>query len=143
MSEICWIYEFNECPIACKEQRGDIEFDSNGPCQGHETTSFYSYSSEYFATLAAVMQEFEAMSARYYLARKYEEPSPYYKCVARLHKVDWLNEQERNAWLKEHEEALAVYNLKVPFVIKSVYKVKPQREADLMKEFQYNFDDDE
>lgn len=67
------------------------------------------YETERAAYMEGAATELGYMNAEYWIYRKYEEPSDYYKLIARLHTVDWSNEAEREAWKKAHIKAREAY----------------------------------
>lgn len=63
------------------------------------------FETEYAAYMEGIITESNNMNETYYLVRKYEEPSDYFKCITRLGMVDWTNETEREKWKEQHIES--------------------------------------
>lgn len=133
-----WIYKMNECSISCGYYNCDHD---------KIITTSYAHTSERMAILHAMLIEYSILFETHYLCRRYEEPSPYHKCVARLTKVNWSDQTERNEWLKEHEDILERWEYKVQFIIIKVQmndnlKFK-SKEDEVFDEYHMLFGDDQ
>jgi hypothetical protein len=102
------------------------------------------YETEWAAYMGGVQTEFEYMHELYHLARKYEEPSDYYKCISRLGAVDWADDEARESWKKQHVETRELLHGnktgKPRFIVwkcESEHELVLKKEADVLKEWKF------